>query len=131
MITDDDVIRLFEQADPARRPDRINGHVDGAGYLTALRQQRSIEMTLTEPPRTGSTVPSSRGRRWGTIGVAAASVALVVGLVAVLARDDDPPTPASPPPSAVQPDPMSTDQPSVENAGAAADATAIAPRAAA
>ncbi len=62
MISDDDVMRLFEQADPARRPDRANDHVAGAGFLTALEQQRSIDMTITESPQTA--VHSPRPSRW-------------------------------------------------------------------
>ncbi len=98
MISDDDVMRLFEQADPARRPDRANDHVTGAGYLTALQQQRSIDMTITETPQTEA--QSSRPRHWAFIGAAAAVAALVIGLVAAVARDNEPPAPADPPPTA-------------------------------
>lgn len=103
MISDDDVMRLFEQADPARRPDRANHHVAGAGYLTALQQQRSIDVTITESPQT--TAQSPRGRRWAIMGAAAAVAALVIGLVVVVARDNEPPAPADP-------QPAPTDQPS-------------------
>ena len=98
MIRDDDVMRLFEQADPAHRPDRANDHVAGAGFLTALQQQRSIDMTITESPQTTAKAP--RQRRWALLGAAAAVAALVVGLVAAVARDNEPNAPADPPPPA-------------------------------
>lgn len=101
MISDDDVMRLFEQADPARRPDRVNDHVAGAGYLTALREQRSIDMTITEPPRTEAQSP--RPRRWALMGAAAAVAALVIGLVAVVARDSESTAPAAQPPAPTAP----------------------------
>ena len=97
MISDDDVLRLFEQADPALQPDRTNDHVAGAGFLTALQQQRSIDMTITESPQTEPQSP--RERRWALMGAAAAVAALVIGLVAVIARDTEPTAPAAPPPA--------------------------------
>jgi len=97
MISDDEVMRLFEQADPARLPDRANDRVDGTGYLTALRPQRSITMTITESPQTESPTPPRR--RWAMAGAAATVTALVIGLVALLARDDEPPGPAAAPPT--------------------------------
>lgn len=99
MISDDDVMRLFEQADPARRPDRANDHVAGAGYLAALREQRSIDMTITETPQTPA--QSSRPRHWALIGAAAAVAALTIGLVAVVAQDNEPPPPADPAPAPI------------------------------
>ncbi len=50
MITDDEVLQLFAQADPARASD-IAPRVDAAGYLDALRT-RSTDMTLVENPPT-------------------------------------------------------------------------------
>jgi len=107
MISDDDVMRLFEQADPARRPDRANDHVAGAGYLTALREQRSIDMTITETPQTPAQSP--RRSRWALMGAAAATVALLIGLVAVVARDNEPTAPADPPPPAPTAQPSEVD----------------------
>lgn len=111
MISDDDVLRLFEQADPARRPDRTNDHVAGAGFLAAQQQQRSIDMTITETPQTEAQSP--RRPRWGLMGAAAAVVALVVGLVAVATRDTEPSAPAATPPAPTTPTtlPAPTTQP--------------------
>ena len=44
MITDDEIMRLFELADPARDDDCART-VDAAGYLDAL-QTRSYDMTI-------------------------------------------------------------------------------------
>ena len=50
MITDDEIMRLFELADPARDDDGAR-MVDAAGYLDAL-QTRSYDMTIDQiPPR--------------------------------------------------------------------------------
>ena len=60
MITDDEIMRLFEQADPAREDDGMR-MVDAAGYLDAL-QTRSYDMTLTEI--TEAPTKSPRDNRW-------------------------------------------------------------------
>lgn len=49
MITDDEVMRLFERADPAR-VDHAAPVIDAAGHLDALRT-RSIEVKLTKIPQ--------------------------------------------------------------------------------
>jgi hypothetical protein len=49
VITDDEVMRLFERADPARLDDSAPV-IDAAGYLDTLRT-RSIDVTLTKTPR--------------------------------------------------------------------------------
>jgi len=91
MISDDDVMRVFEEADPARRPDRAGGRVDGAGYLAALRD-RTVPMTFTEFSETESSKPETRpGRSWAWVGAAAAAAMVVVGAVALLTRDDTQP----------------------------------------
>jgi hypothetical protein len=85
VITDDEVMRLFERADPARFDDAAPV-VDVAGDLDALRT-RSIDMTLIDidRPPTEPTKP----RRWPIITAAAAAVVLIVGGVLVLAAGDD------------------------------------------
>lgn len=85
MITDDEVMQLFAQADPARASD-IAPRVDAAGYLDALRT-RSTDMTLVEnPPRRSD--PNARGHRWLLMGAAAAVVLIVLGTLVVANRDD-------------------------------------------
>ncbi len=83
-MTEDEVIQLLEQADPVRRVEP-GPSVDAVNYLDALRT-RGTTVTLTE---TGPTAKPGRGhrRRWPTITVAAAVVAVVVGGLAVIARD--------------------------------------------
>jgi hypothetical protein len=87
VITDDEVMRLFERADPARVDDDASV-IDVAGYLDALRTRSStvpiIETTPTPIERT------SRHRRPIIIAAAAAAavVLIVVGAVALATRDD-------------------------------------------
>jgi hypothetical protein len=91
VITDDEVMRLFERADPARVNDRAPV-IDAAGDLDTLRT-RSIHVTLTEtPPR--PTGPTSR-HRWRIIAAVAAAVVLVAGGALVLAARDDPADPTT------------------------------------
>ena len=82
MITDDEVMRLFERADPARADDAA-ADADPPVYLTALRT-RSSNVTLidTEPTRTQ---PPNR-HRW-LIAAAAAVVAIIVGTLVLVTRD--------------------------------------------
>jgi hypothetical protein len=98
LITDDEVMRLFERADPART-DETAPVINTAGYLDAL-QARSSNVTLidTEPTPTG---PTSR-HRWLIAAAAAAVVAIVVGAIVLAARNDttEPQIPAGPVPSA-------------------------------
>ena len=105
MITEDEVMRLLERADPARSSHTIPD-ADAAGYLAALRT-RSTTVTLigTEPTPTR---PEHR-HHWPIIAVAAAAavVAIVVGgLVlapAMTTRTNRfPPPPPSPPTRACQ-----------------------------
>jgi hypothetical protein len=72
VITDEEVMRLFERADPARVEDTAPD-VDATGYLATLRT-RSSNVTLidTEPASTG---PKTGHRRvYITIAAAAAVV---------------------------------------------------------
>ena len=110
MITDDEVMRLFERADPARVNDPAPV-IDADGYLDTLRT-RSIDVTLTKTPPTPSG-PASR-HRWRIIAAAAAAVVLIAGGALVLATRDDPADP-------VTTEPTITDQETPE-----AGATAIA-----
>ena len=86
MITDDEVLRLFERADPALTDDAAPA-IDAAGYLDALRTRSSdvnyidAEPTLTEPP--------TNRHRWLSAAAAAATVAVIAGGLVLAARDDD------------------------------------------
>jgi hypothetical protein len=93
VITEDEVMRLLERADPARRVDAAPA-VDAVGYLDALRT-RSIAVTTLDTKPTPNRPPR---RRWPIVAVAAAAVvAVVVGGLVLAARDaDDPRVPAGP-----------------------------------
>jgi hypothetical protein len=93
MISDDDVMSMFEQADPARLPDCADNSVDGAGYLAALRR-RSTTVALPEMSRAESsqTATPTTSSRWGWVGAAAAAAMVVGGGVMLLARDDTRPS---------------------------------------
>ena len=86
MTTDDEVLRLFERADPALTDDTTPA-IDAAGYLDALRTRSSTvdyldaEPTLTNPP--------TNRHRWLAAAAAAATVAVIVGGLVLAARDDD------------------------------------------
>ena len=85
MITDDEIMRLFELADPARDDDGMR-MVHAAGYLDAL-QQRSYDMTLTEI--TEAPTKSPRDNRWVLAAIAAAAIVLIVAGALLLTRDND------------------------------------------
>ena len=86
MITDDEVLRLFERADPARTGDATPA-IDAAGYLDALRTRSStVDYIDTEP---ASTEPPTNRRRWLAAAGAAAAVAVIVGGLVLAARPDD------------------------------------------
>ncbi len=74
VITDDEIMRLFELADPARDDDGAR-MVDAAGYLDAL-QTRSYDMTLTEI--TEAPTKSPRDNRWVLAAIVAAAIVLIV-----------------------------------------------------
>jgi hypothetical protein len=85
VITDDEVMRLFERSDPARVDD-VASVSDGAGYLDA-RRTRSSHVTIIEIPPTPTGPP--RRHRWRIATAAAAAVVLIVGGALVLAARDN------------------------------------------
>jgi hypothetical protein len=91
VITDDEVMRLFERADPARI-DHAASVIDAAGYLDALRT-RSIEVKLTQVPPTPTRPPTRH--RWPIITAAAAAGMLIVAGALVVATRDDTTEPVS------------------------------------
>ena len=87
MITDDEVMRLFERADPARLND-VTPTIDAWGYLDAL-VTRSNDMTIIESETTIPTEPT-KPPRWSLIALAAAAAVAIVGGGFVLASRDEP-----------------------------------------
>jgi hypothetical protein len=85
VITDDEIMRLFELADPARDDDGVRMG-DVAGYLDAL-QQRSDDMTLTEITEAPTKPP--RDNRWLLATIVAAAIVLIVAGALLLTRDND------------------------------------------
>jgi transglutaminase-like putative cysteine protease len=81
MMTDDEVMRVLERADPARVDETVP-MVDPAAYLDDLRTNRTtVALTVEAADLNGR-------RRWPFIATAAAAVAtLVVGAVVLAARD--------------------------------------------
>ena len=98
MITDDEVMRLFERADPARLND-VTPTIDAWGYLDAL-VTRSNDMTIIESETTTPTEPT-KPPRWSMIALAAAAVVAIVGGGIVLASRDEPAQPVTNQPAAV------------------------------
>ena len=97
MITDDEVMRVLEQANPASVDDPIP-MLDAAGYRDLL-DARNTTMTLIDNEPTTSE-PSS-GRRWPILIAAAAAVILVIARRAT--RDDDAAPADQPSPTATVP----------------------------
>jgi ketosteroid isomerase-like protein len=95
VITDDEVMRIFERADPARVDDHA-WVLDATGYLDVLRT-RSNDMTIIETASI-PTQPHGR-RRWPAIAVAAAALVLIVVGVLVLAAREDATEPSTPIPT--------------------------------
>ena len=95
MITDDEIMRLFELADPARDDDGAR-MVHAAGYLDAL-QQRSYDMTLIDTKEAPTESP--RNNRWVlAAAIVAAAIILIVAGALLLSRDNnDEPVPFAPP----------------------------------
>ena len=94
MITDDEVMRVLERADPARVDDAISPP-DGADYFDALRTKSTTATLIDIEP-----TPTRRHRRRVVvaIGVAAAVVAITALLVPAVSRDtSEPARPAIPP----------------------------------
>ena len=101
MITDDDVMRLFEEADPARVHAEIP-RVDATGYLDALRL-RTNDMTLTEI--SSPLTPSRERHRLITLAaVILVAVLIAGGAIALVARSSTRDSVTNPPlrPPAVQ-----------------------------
>jgi hypothetical protein len=98
MITDDEIMRLFERADPARLND-VTPTSDAWGYLDAL-VTRSNDMTIIESETTAPTEPT-KPPRWSMIALAAAAVVAIVGGGIVLVSRDEPAQPATNQPAAV------------------------------
>ena len=126
MKTEDDIMRLFAQADPAGDDEGVRT-IDAAGYLDTLRT-RSTDMTIIETAPTPTEQPGRR--RWiVTAAVAAAVALLVVAALVVASREDAPEVPAAPttttvaPEAAADPTPESVAQAFVE-AIAASDVAA-------
>lgn len=94
MITEDEVMRLLERADPVRNSGAVPGTA-AAGYVDAVRTRSMIVTLIDTEPR--NTEPS---RRWPIIiATAATVVAIVVGALVLAARDNAAETeiPAAPP----------------------------------
>lgn len=89
MITENDVMRLLERADPARGGDAA-AVVDAAGYLDAIKA-RSTHVTLIDTEPTPTRPPSRHRRLIMTAAAAAAVVAIVVGALVLAARDGNKP----------------------------------------
>jgi hypothetical protein len=107
VITDDEVMRLFERADPAR-VDETAPVIDADGYLATLRTRSSnVTVIDTEATPTG---PTSR-HRWLIAAAAAAVVAVVVGAIVLATRNDpsEPQIPAAPPTTVAPPTPDEAD----------------------
>jgi hypothetical protein len=86
VITDDEVLRLFERADPALS-DEAAPAIDAAGYLDTLRTRSSnVDYIDTEPT---PTEPPTNHHRWLAAAAAAATVAVIAGGLVLAARDDD------------------------------------------
>ena len=86
MITDEEVLRLFERADPAQTDDAAPA-IDAAGYLDALRARRS-NMTYIDAEPTLTETPTNR-HRWLHAIAAAATVAIIAGGLMLTAREGD------------------------------------------
>jgi hypothetical protein len=95
-MTHDQIDRMVRKANPVRDPNTL-GPVDVPVLTTPL--ERRTEMQIDERP--GTEVPADRNRRLGPlVGIAAAAVILIAGLVLFLTRDDTPV--AEPAPNATQ-----------------------------
>ncbi len=85
MITDDEVLDLFERADPARAGDPAPT-LGAAAFLEGLRSTPSY---VAEPEATRVELGPSPNRRWRVIAAVAAAGVLIVGAL-VLAADREP-----------------------------------------
>jgi hypothetical protein len=89
VITDDEVMRIFERADPAR------GEDDPISILETDRDLRVVwPGHIDELPTEIVATPTPTTHRWRTItGVAAAVVLIAVGVVVGVLKDDPSPEP--------------------------------------
>jgi hypothetical protein len=93
MITDDEVMRLLEEADPGRAAD-ISPVSDARSYLDTLRSTIDVPAVATVP----TSIPPTRRRVRPVVAAVAAVTVLVLGAVALVSRDESgPPTRATPP----------------------------------
>jgi hypothetical protein len=93
MISDDEVMRVLERADPARVDD-ANSMLDSADYLDALRTSTVTLVDVQPRP------PRRLRRRVIVTGAAAAVVAVVAAVVPAVSRDDSEPVRPAVPPTA-------------------------------
>src|SRR5262245_39957007 len=107
MITDDEVMRLYEEADPAR-DEPVDAPTDAAEYLDVMRTRERGGQVITVDLEAAPRAPAGHRR----LLVAAAAVALVVALAVsgIAISNDDPshvassaPTPTTTPPDAAPP----------------------------
>jgi hypothetical protein len=85
-MTHDQIDRMVRKANPVRDPHTL-GPVDVPVLTTPL--ERRTEMQIDDRP--GTEVPADRNRRRGPlVGIAAAAVILIAGLVLFLTRDNTP-----------------------------------------
>jgi hypothetical protein len=106
VITEDEVLRLLERADPARLAVAPPA-ADAASYLDALRR-RSTTVTLID---TKPTPTRPRHHRWPIVAAAAAAaLAAVVGGLVLTASEDEPEAPTGPPTSTVDTAPATAQQ---------------------
>jgi hypothetical protein len=97
VITDDEIMRLFEQADPAR-DDGVR-MVDAAGYLDALRT-RSYDMQLIDTTEAPTKTP--RDNRWVLAAIVAAAIVLIVAGALIVSGGNDEEVPSGPPTSVLE-----------------------------
>lgn len=130
MKTDDEIMRVFELADPARNDS--TRRTDAAGYLASI-QTRSNDMKLIDMEAAPEGAP--RTNKWVAIVTAtAAAILLIVAAVTLAGGDDEPPAaPFTPPSTAAPTTPQTTAAPTgldVIQAGVAAFYSGDADRAA-
>jgi hypothetical protein len=103
-MTHDQIDRMVRKANPVRDPNTL-GSVDVPVLTTPL--ERRAEMQIDERP--GTEVPADRNRRRGPlVGIAAAAVILIAGLIFVLTRDNTPVAEPAPNATAISPEEMDT-----------------------
>ncbi len=116
MITDDEVMRVLEQANPASVDDPIP-MLDIAGYRDVLDATHTTMTLIDIEPKP---VEPSNGRRWTIL---LASAAAVVVAIAVVATRNDDATPADQPSPTVTVPPTVPPQPLPNKSGPLAPGT--------